>query len=93
MANLSARALRVAMYGFVPLDDPHIIADLQAKIESDAKEIAALRETIREIGDLADKATHGGRTTFLYGATLRDIIFRCATALPPTDEQTAGEKS
>ena len=41
MTDLSARALRVAMYGFVPADDPHVIADMQAKIESDAKVIAA----------------------------------------------------
>jgi len=47
--TLSARALRVAMYGFVPADDPHIIADLQAKIESDAKVIAALRDALRTV--------------------------------------------
>jgi hypothetical protein len=62
------------------------------KIESDAKLIAALRATILDIGDLADKATHGGGTTFLYGVTLRDIIFRCADVLSSTHEQTAGSK-
>ena len=46
MTDLSARALRVAMYGFVPADDPHVIADMQAQIKSNAKVIAALREAL-----------------------------------------------
>jgi hypothetical protein len=71
----------------------HEVARLTELRESDAKVIAALRATILNIGDLADKATHGGGTTFLYGVTLRDIIFRCATALSPTGEQTAGRSN
>ena len=54
MTDLSARALRVAMSGIVPADDPHIIADLQAKIETDAKVIAALRGALQDIVDHAD---------------------------------------
>jgi len=32
--NLADRALRVAMTGIVPVDDPHIIADMQARIDA-----------------------------------------------------------
>jgi hypothetical protein len=34
MTVLAERALRVAMTGYIPADDPHIIADMQARIDA-----------------------------------------------------------
>jgi len=33
MTSLANRALRVAASGIVPADDPHVIADMQARID------------------------------------------------------------
>jgi hypothetical protein len=68
------------------------------KIESDAMAIAALREALLDIGNLADKTLQDGENLF-DRVVLRDIIFRCAQVIAPditvpdndADEQTAGE--
>jgi hypothetical protein len=49
--TLGDRALRVALTGVVPEDDPHVIADMQWELERRGKEIASLRAVLKECAD------------------------------------------
>ena len=48
MAILAERALRVAMTGVVPDDDPHVIADMQAEIDRLTAERDRMRDALAE---------------------------------------------
>jgi len=55
---------------------------LCAELRQAGEQAGRLMETIRGIGDIANKALED-ETGMLRGVTLRDIVFRCADVLAP----------